>query len=729
MYSGEIDPQQLKSIENRFTLLSEQRLSRMLDGFNYSQADIIQLIPLLFHLNHPMLPGYLDKSTPCSVANFYPSKLQQQLAKGISRSFHYQPRAHRKFDIAGLYIMGSNGTLGQAHQSDLDLWVCIAKPLSQIDENKLHKKISFISQWMKTNKIELNAYLVYEDDFVTYKNKNLGADNCGNTQNFLLLDEFYRTAIWLAGRKPLWWLVPPEQNYAEYTNRLFKEKYLTPLDWLNFGNIETIPVEEYFSASLWHLYKATESPYKSFVKLLLLEIYARCKSKQQMLSHKYKSAIYQGTTDINQLDPYLMLLECAEDFLQGETERLDFFRRAFYLKSKCKINLTQKNSKNWRYNSLFNLVKKWQWKQPRLQNLNNRANWKIDQVKKERQDLIKALFQSYENLSIFSQQQNLLNKNYATELKVLSNKFTSVFNSAKGKLSLVNHGISKNLLENEVTIYQHNGQWKIYRGIIDKKQINIHQYFYHAENFFSLIAWCCKNGIVNQNTQFRIFSNNTIYLSMQLKKLTNSLIKQINKPINILQENFQFPATISDIAIFFNTLKNPISGKNEQQDYTIYDSDDIFSWGDKSIHLITQFNLCITNSWGETYVKNYQGELAWFKFIYDYRAFYYDDKLTIDKFTFYFGQTAKNDRASKRLIQLSEKFYQLLLLSKNTLADQQYSIKIGKDYLLIIFSNGQVSYKKFNHQSQLSDALDYVGRQSLENHIDPWLKLPDLNAQ
>ena len=23
-----------------------------------------------------------------------------------------------------------------------------------------------------------------------------------------VLDEFYRTAIWLAGRTPLWWLVP-----------------------------------------------------------------------------------------------------------------------------------------------------------------------------------------------------------------------------------------------------------------------------------------------------------------------------------------------------------------------------------------------------------------------------------------------------------------------------------------------------------------------------------------
>ena len=40
----------------------------------------------------------------------------------------------------------------------------------------------------------------------------------GSTQHNLLLEEFYRTSILVAGRYPMWWVVPPqfEKNYDEF---------------------------------------------------------------------------------------------------------------------------------------------------------------------------------------------------------------------------------------------------------------------------------------------------------------------------------------------------------------------------------------------------------------------------------------------------------------------------------------------------------------------------------
>jgi adenylate cyclase len=51
---------------------------------------------------------------------------------------------------------------------------------------------------------------------------------CGTTQHYLLLDEFYRTAIWLAGRTPIWWLVPvyEETRYAEFTHTLMSKRFI-----------------------------------------------------------------------------------------------------------------------------------------------------------------------------------------------------------------------------------------------------------------------------------------------------------------------------------------------------------------------------------------------------------------------------------------------------------------------------------------------------------------------
>jgi len=81
-----------KLIEQRFTRLSETRFIKLLSHFNYAQANAIHLIPFLFHVNHPLLPGYVDKNTPCGLPNYSPNQLAIQLAKGISKSFEFKPR-------------------------------------------------------------------------------------------------------------------------------------------------------------------------------------------------------------------------------------------------------------------------------------------------------------------------------------------------------------------------------------------------------------------------------------------------------------------------------------------------------------------------------------------------------------------------------------------------------------------------------------------------------------
>ncbi len=39
-----------------------------------------------------------------------------------------------------------------------------------------------------------------------------GGEDCGSTQHILLLDEFYRTAVRLAGKRILWNMVPCDEE-------------------------------------------------------------------------------------------------------------------------------------------------------------------------------------------------------------------------------------------------------------------------------------------------------------------------------------------------------------------------------------------------------------------------------------------------------------------------------------------------------------------------------------
>lgn len=98
-------------------------------------------------------------------------------------------------------------------------------------------------------------------------------EDCGSTQHILLLDEFYRTAVRLAGKRILWNMVPcdEEEHYDDYVMTLYAQGVLTPNEWLDLGGLSSLSAEEYFGASLWQLYKSIDSPYKAVLKTLLLE--------------------------------------------------------------------------------------------------------------------------------------------------------------------------------------------------------------------------------------------------------------------------------------------------------------------------------------------------------------------------------------------------------------------------------------------------------------------------
>ena len=87
-------------------------------------------------------------------------------------------------------------------------------------------------------------------------------ESCGSAQHLLLLDEFYRSAMLIAGKRLLWYLVPSEydDHYDDYVNGLFAHGKLSQDDWLDLGGFNRIPAEEYFGSALWQLYKGIDSP-------------------------------------------------------------------------------------------------------------------------------------------------------------------------------------------------------------------------------------------------------------------------------------------------------------------------------------------------------------------------------------------------------------------------------------------------------------------------------------
>ncbi|MGH8486166.1 MAG: hypothetical protein ACRESP_17365, partial [Pseudomonas sp.] len=67
-----IDRKVLSQLRTRFLTLNHGRLERAMEGLSSRQQLVLTLLPLFFHVNHPLLPGYVSGTTPAGISHFEP---------------------------------------------------------------------------------------------------------------------------------------------------------------------------------------------------------------------------------------------------------------------------------------------------------------------------------------------------------------------------------------------------------------------------------------------------------------------------------------------------------------------------------------------------------------------------------------------------------------------------------------------------------------------------------
>lgn len=721
-----IDRKELSRLRARFLKINQGRLARAMEGLSTRQQQVLTLLPLFFHVNHPLLPGYVSGATPAGVSGFEPSAELLAEAQRLTRSFTYKARhGNPPQPIHGLFLMGSLGTLAQAEQSDMDLWVCHAPDLGEQALAELRRKCQLLEAWAASLGAEAHCFLIEPQGFVQgERDSQLSSDDCGTTQHYLLLDEFYRTAIWLAGRTPLWWLVPvyQEHNYRDYTQTLLSKRFIRAQDGLDLGHLAHVPPGEFVGAGLWQLYKGIDSPYKSLLKLLLTEAYASEHPEVRCLSLDYKQAVFANHLDPDELDPYVMVYRRIERYLQqrGENARLELVRRSLYLKVNKKLS-DRSRSHGWQRQLLARLAKEWGWDERQLALLDSRSQWKVRQVALERRELVAELNHSYRFLTQFARLQNANSRADQRDLNVLGRRLYAAFERRAGKIEVINPGIAPDLAEDTLTLVQSANRkepgthhWGLYNGNLGVHEWEHFSPLKRCRELLELLTWAHRNGVIDSSTRLALHPGVSDLSEFELFNLLGALQQGVPLPLEPVSEvRLLQPSVADEILLLVNVAVDPLRHHRDLNILMTTERTDSLSYAGVRENLVLTLDQITLNSWNEVLVQRYDGNHALLRCLRD--------------FLNSLGQRSHRPRLRVRcychnraqaISQRVEELFDTAQLLLDQQRDQRYLVQVAEHTHVLELTPGQVTLATFDDHAQVLAALGEERSRYSPLHLD-----------
>lgn len=721
-----IDRKQLSKIKHYFNQLNQERYQRTLAALSDRQQQFLLLLPLFFHVNHPMLPGYISHLTPAGVQGYTPDKDDIRVAKSIARSFTYQRDLVDKTDaIEALFMMGSLGTIAQADNSDIDVWVCHSADITKSALAELQEKCNALTRWATdTTHIETHFFLMEAENFRKGQQSLLSSESSGTAQHFLLLDEFYRTAVWLAGRLPLWWFVPAEheKEYSGYTKNLLDKRFLRASEYIDFGGVPQIPTNEFIGAGIWQLYKGIDSPYKSVLKLLLLEAYANDNFNEPLslgLKRNIYTALENGQQlDANELDAYALVYQRLQHYLlaQNQPMRLELVRRCFYFKSGKQLSRNSRNTaKAWQRVLLETLIKEWAWDQHQLTMLDNRAYWKSPHVLAERNLLANELSQSYRLLVDMNKNNPAEAAISGNELLILGRKLHAAFERKAGKIDWINPNISEDLSEPSLCFVQTQEAnlsiWQAYRG--SQQDFSLRNQaaepIKRSRNFIELLLWCYCNGIYSTGTRLDIVINagakDFSLQASQRQQLLHVIQQWLPLPVKKVEhESFMQNAQPTQTLLLFNVGVEPQADLHKKGMQMLSSQRDAFGYSGMKENLVLSADIIQCNNWGELVCRHFDSDALVNCLLHYLRAIPPGKNSTLPGLTVRCLSLGQGTTIEQRVLELWRAIFTCFYSGTRT-RHTRFIFEIADEYLMLQFVQQHAQILRFSSYDKLLEKL------------------------
>ncbi len=588
---------------------------------------IFLVIPRLLHVHQEGLPGYFEGNPPCGIHNFSLDREAQVAAEKLFPDVIIRRNPDLNPVIHTALLMGSVGSIAQTVKSDLDYTLLVDKKDFTEESMKLfQKKLNLIETWTWDNyKLETHFFI---NDYDEVRNNIFGesdSESTGSALAKLLKEEMYRTMIIVTGKVPFWLISPvdcdDDRYYELYEKLLSGKTLLKKEEFIDMGNVDDISQGEFFGGSIWALIKSFKSPFKTLMKMGVLEDYMFGDTKSNLLCHQIKDKYYNDVPYLD-IDPYLGMFERVQKFfLESKTENeADALRHAFYLKVGTQVTAEEyeKGSDDWKKSTLIKMLKEWGWSPEKIEQLNQYSSWQMMHKVELGNRINKILMASYKNISeknkTLDPSESLITEK---DTHLLGRKLFSFYRAAPNKVDNLGALVDGKTAENELTFLleqkssREKPEWYLIRGRTRAylEQIDKDNIIRKSSTLPFLLAFTVFNNLYSEKTEVLLRAEGGSIKENDLNSLLQ-ILKNFIESVNIAalsNEDLLNDAKITQLFMlvdFGNPPPPEISMGNIRD---CKNNDELTSFINKRIDRTKSITTIYLTSWGELFCKSYAG--------------------------------------------------------------------------------------------------------------------------
>jgi adenylate cyclase class 1 len=357
-----------------------------------------------------------------------------------------------------------------------------------------------------------------------------------------------------------------------------------------------------------------------------MECYASEYPYPKWLSFELKNAIYQGTFDVDQLDPYLLIYLKVEKYLleAGSIQRLNLARQCFYLK------IMGGTGEELDYNSrlpkeayLQSIAKQRNWPESLLPALKKQKYWDIKKATQEH-IIIRAQLR-YCLRMVMSLAGNNAGGDYKEnkDLKLISRKLHVFLEKKPEKIEIITTRSSVHTKENELSIVEADSYkksslvWSLFSGRFDEKKASSNTLIRQENSLLRLLGWLVINGLYHKKLQLNFKSRSLDISIIELHRMLNQLFRFLSK--NLITESaslsvYSKPDKLVSSLMFIN-LGQALAYERDGGMLVLSDRSDPLSYGKERHCFIQQIDRISVSTWGEVTTSGNIGLDNFFSFL------------------------------------------------------------------------------------------------------------------